>query len=178
MSALLLNLRVTSQNIIVIYNHVRMKTVLLRIWKWLPFSLQRILSRIIMPSFQVFAVGVIFNSKNQILLGKTTYQRVHPWGLPGGSLKFGEDPIKAVAREVWEETGFEIKVKKLLFAKNSSANDQIGLFYWSEVCGGAVRPSDEMSEIRFFDLDDLPDVHPLDVKLLKELTEIVEYELV
>jgi 8-oxo-dGTP diphosphatase len=166
--------------IIVLYNHVRMNKVLLSIWKWLPFGLQRILSRIIMPSFQVFAVGVTFNSKKQILLGKTTYQRIHPWGLPGGSLKIGEEPTKAVVREVWEETGLEIEVKKLLLAKNSSANDQIGLFYWCDILGGTFRPSDEMSEIRYFDLDNLPDVHPSDLKLIKELSEIVgvvNYEL-
>ena len=148
--------------------------VLLRIWKWLPFSLQRILSRIIVPSFQVFAVGVIFNSKKQILLGKTTYQRVHPWGLPGGSLKIGEEPVTAVVREVWEETGLEVEVKKLLLAKNSSANDQIGLFYWCDILGGTFRPSDEMSEIQYFDVDDLPDVYPSDVKLISELSEMVE----
>ena len=151
-----------------------MKTVLLRIWKWLPFNLQRILSRIIVPSFQVFAVGVIFNSKKQILLGKTTYQRVHPWGLPGGSLKIGEEPVTAVVREVWEETGLEVEVKKLLLAKNSSANDQIGLFYWCDILGGTFRPSDEMSEIQYFDVDDLPDVYPSDVKLISELSEMVE----
>ena len=151
-----------------------MKMVLLRIWKWLPFSLQRILSRIIVPSFQVFAVGVIFNSKKQILLGKTTYQRVHPWGLPGGSLKIGEEPVTAVVREVWEETGLEVEVKKLLLAKNSSANDQIGLFYWCDILGGTFRPSDEMSEIQYFDVDDLPDVYPSDVKLISELSEMVE----
>lgn len=156
-----------------IYNHNRMKTILLRIWKWLPFGLQKILSRIIMPSFQVFAAGVIFNQKGQILLGKTTYQRIHPWGLPGGSLEYGEDPQDAVVREVWEETGLEVEVKELLLAKNSSARDQIGVFYLSEFQGGMLHPSDEMAEFRYFDLDNLPDVRPSDAILLKQLAEMV-----
>jgi ADP-ribose pyrophosphatase YjhB (NUDIX family) len=156
-----------------LYNHELMKTILLRIWKWLPFRMQKIFSRILMPSFQVFAAGVIFNPKGQILLGKTTYQRIHPWGLPGGSLKYGEEPQDAVVREVWEETGLEIEVKELLLVKNSSARDQIGLFFWSEIRGGALRPSDEMTELRYFYLDKLPDVRPSDAILLKQLAGMV-----
>jgi hypothetical protein len=123
------------------YNHVRMKALLLKVWKWLPFGLQRLFSHILLPSFQVFAVAVIFNSDKQILLGKATYQRIHPWGLPGGSLKLGEEPEQAVVREMLEETGLNIEVKNLLMAKNSSARDQIGLFYWCNILGGEFHPS-------------------------------------
>ena len=150
-----------------------MHAILLKIWKWLPFGLQRVVFRILLPSFQVFAVAVIFNSKRQILLGKTTYQRLHPWGLLGGNLKLGEEPEHAVIRELSEETGLEIKNKRLLLAKNSRARDQIGLFYWSMIQGGSFHPSDEISEIGYFDVDNLPDVHPSDVKLIKQLSEIV-----
>lgn len=150
-----------------------MHALLLRIWKWLPFGLQRVIFRILLPSFQVFSVAVIFNSKQQILLGKTTYQRLHPWGLLGGNLNLGEEPEGAVIRELLEETGLKIKTKRLLLAKNSRARDQIGLFYWSIIQDGSFRPSDEISEIRYFNVDDLPDVHPSDVALIKQLSEMV-----
>ena len=36
------------------------------------------------------------------------------WTLPGGGLEFGEHPAEAVAREVREETGYEVQVGDLL----------------------------------------------------------------
>ncbi|MCI0506736.1 MAG: NUDIX hydrolase, partial [Gammaproteobacteria bacterium] len=76
------------------------KYILLRIWRAFPAWLQEVLSRILRPLFQVFAVAVIFNRDKQILLVKSTYQRIHPWGLPGGNLNYGEAPEDAVVREV------------------------------------------------------------------------------
>ena len=81
---------------------------LLKIWRVLPLRIQIILSRVIRPLFQVFAAGVIFNQENKILLVKSTYQRFHPWGLPGGSLEYGESPEDAVKREVSEAAHFSL----------------------------------------------------------------------
>ncbi|OGH10481.1 MAG: hypothetical protein A2857_00745 [Candidatus Levybacteria bacterium RIFCSPHIGHO2_01_FULL_36_15] len=36
------------------------------------------------------------------------------WEFPGGKVNFGETPEKSVAREILEETGVVIKIKKLL----------------------------------------------------------------
>ena len=80
-----------------------MKKILLQIWRIFPAWLQDILSRIIRPLFQVFVAAVMFDEDKKILLVKSTYQRFHPWGLPGGSLEYGEHPEKAVIREVLEE---------------------------------------------------------------------------
>lgn len=34
------------------------------------------------------------------------------WDLPGGTIEFGEDPIKTLHREVFEEVGIEITIQK------------------------------------------------------------------
>jgi ADP-ribose pyrophosphatase YjhB (NUDIX family) len=148
---------------------------LLKIWRLLPLRIQIILSRIIRPLFQVFAAGVIFNQDNKILLVKSTYQRFHPWGLPGGSLDYGESPEDAVKREVWEETGLIVEIKRFLLVKTWSP-DRVGMYYLCEITGGEIHPTDEVSEADYFSLDDLPDVRPVDVDMFKELYRIMELQ--
>jgi 8-oxo-dGTP diphosphatase len=152
------------------------KKILMKIWRVLPLSLQFLLSRIIRPLFQVFAAAVIFDQNKNILLVKSTYQRFHPWGLPGGSLNYGEHPEGAVLREVWEETGLEIDVEKLLLV-NAWLPDRVGLYYLCRVTGGVFRPSDEVSEFDYFSLDNLPDIRPIDTDMIKRLHQMVEHEL-
>ena len=148
---------------------------LLKIWRLLPLRIQIILSRIIRPLFQVFAAGVIFNQDNKILLVKSTYQRFHPWGLPGGSLDYGESPEDAVKREVWEETGLIVEIKRFLLVKTWSP-DRVGMYYLCEITGGEIHPTDEVSEADYFSLDELPDVRPVDVDMFKELYRIMELQ--
>lgn len=146
---------------------------LLKIWRVLPSRLQLILSRFIRPLFQVFAAAVIFNPDNEILLVKSTYQRFHPWGLPGGSLEYGESAEEAVKREVWEETGLVIEIKRLLLVRTWSP-DRVGMYYLGEITGGEVHSTDEVEETEFFSVDDLPDVRAVDIGLIKELYRLAE----
>jgi 8-oxo-dGTP pyrophosphatase MutT (NUDIX family) len=150
------------------------KHTLLRIWRVLPAWLQEALSRIVRPLFQVFAVAVIFNQQKQILLVNLTYQRLHPWGLPGGNLNYGESPENAVAREVLEETGLCIEVEKFLLIK-TWLPDRIGLYYLFNIKDGEFHPSDEV--LGYFSIESLPDVRPLDIEMIEQLHKMVEYEL-
>ena len=148
---------------------------LLKIWRIFPLWLQIILSRVIRPLFQVFAAGVILNQDNKILLVKSTYQRFHPWGLPGGSLEYGESPEEAVKREVWEETGLNVEIKRFLIVKTWSP-DRVGMYYLCEITGGEIHPTDEISETGYFSLDDLPDVRPVDINMIKDLYGLMELQ--
>ena len=153
-----------------------MKKILLKIWRILPPWLQMVFSRIIRPLFQVFAAAVIFDEDKNIFLVKSTYQRSHPWGLPGGSLEYGEHPEEAVIREVWEETGLNICIERLLVV-NSWLPDRVGLYYLCSITGGTFAPSDEVSEFAYFSLDNLPDIKPVDIDMIKRLHSMVEHEL-
>ncbi len=152
------------------------KRVLLKIWRIFPGWLQNIASRIIRPLFQVFAAAVILDRDKNIFLVKSTYQRFHPWGLPGGSLEYGEHPEKAVVREVREETGLNVCIEKLLLV-NSWLPDRVGLYYLCRITDGTFTPSDEVSEFDYFSVDALPDVRPLDLDIIKRLHTMVQHEL-
>ena len=153
-----------------------MRIFLLQVWRVLPVWLQSILSRVIRPLFQVFAVAVIFDGNKQLLLVKSTYQRFHPWGLPGGNLDYNESPEETTVREMLEETGLNIEIEKFLFVKTWTP-DRVGLYYLCRIESGVFQPSDEVSELRYFSLENLPDVRPLDVDLIKQLYRMVDYEL-
>ena len=152
------------------------KRILLKIWRVLPIWLQVVLSRVIRPLFQVFAAAVIMDEQKNILLVKSTYNRFHPWGLPGGGLEYGEHPEEAVIREVWEETGLRISVEKLLLI-NTLRPDRVGMYYLCRITGGTFYPSDEVSEFAYFSLDNLPDVRSFDQDMLRRLYGMVEHEL-
>jgi ADP-ribose pyrophosphatase YjhB (NUDIX family) len=153
-----------------------MKKTLLKIWRVLPLWAQIILSRIIRPLFQVFVAAVIIDDNKNIFLVKSTYQRFHPWGLPGGSLEYGEHPEEAVIREVWEETGLKICMEKLLLV-NSWLPDRVGLYYLCKIRDGTFHPTDEVSEFAYFSPESLPDIRPIDVDMIKRLHTMVEHEL-
>jgi len=152
------------------------KKILLKIWRIFPVWVQEILSRIIRPLFQVFAAAVIFNDHKNIFLVKSTYQRFHPWGLPGGSLEYGEHPEAAVIREVWEETGLNVCIERLLLVK-SWLPDRIGLYYLCRITGGTFHPTEEVSEFDYFSLENLPDVRTLDRDMIRRLHQMVDHEL-
>jgi len=144
------------------------KVILLGIWRMLPIWMQAVLSRIIRPLFQVFVAAVVFDEQDRVLLVKTTYNRAHPWGVPGGSLEYGETPEDAVVREVWEETSLKVEIDRFLFVK-TWIPDRVGMYYICHIEDGEFTPSEEVSEFGYFSLDDLPDVRPLDVTLIEQV---------
>jgi len=152
-----------------------MKRFLLKIWKLFPAWLQQIASRIIRPLFQVFSAAVIFDDQKRIFLVKLTYQRFHPWGMPGGGLEYGETGIEAVIREVWEETGLNVEVEKLLLNKTFQP-DKFAMYYLCTIKNGVFQPSDEVCEYGYFTLDKLPDVRPRDYTLINEIYEVMGFK--
>jgi ADP-ribose pyrophosphatase YjhB (NUDIX family) len=119
--------------------------------------LQGIAASIIRPRYQVAVGAMIFNEMGQLLLCEHTYRRLHPWGLPGGDLKFGEDPVEGIKREIMEETGLKVKNARLLLVENSNEIHHITLTYLCACTEGSFIPNDEVSSIRYFETNTLPD---------------------
>jgi 8-oxo-dGTP pyrophosphatase MutT (NUDIX family) len=64
------------------------------------------------PVFPVSVKGVVFRDGRVLLLRNERQE----WELPGGRLEIGETPEACVAREIAEETGWDVKVGALLDA--------------------------------------------------------------
>ena len=72
----------------------------------------------IMPTHIVAAAGVVENEKEEILLVNTYHGG---WVFPGGQVEVGENIIDAVIREIKEESGINVIVKRLFAISSNTA---------------------------------------------------------
>lgn len=105
--------------------------------------------------------GVVFRG-DALLLVKELADGA--WTLPGGWADPNESPGEAVAREVFEESGFQTRAVKLLAVYDRSKHPHeppfpyhiYKLFVGCEILSGAPTPSNETGEVAFFRQDHLP----------------------
>jgi 8-oxo-dGTP diphosphatase len=129
--------------------------ILLRIWGLFPFWVHLLAARIVRPKFLMAVAALVFDEQGRILLFKHTYRKL-AWGIPAGGLEFREQPKDAIVREFFEETGMTIEVQRLLQADSSPHFPHVGLIYLCKIITGEFRESYEISEIQYFDVDNLP----------------------
>lgn len=88
------------------------------------------------------------------------------WTLPGGWCDVGMTPSENVAREVWEESGFEVEVKRLLAVYDRDKQGHTPpypfniykMFFLCEIIGGKATVSNETSDVAFFGEDEIPEL--------------------
>ncbi|SCA63467.1 Uncharacterized protein SCG7086_AS_00070 [Chlamydiales bacterium SCGC AG-110-P3] len=101
------------------------------------------------------AIGVVFDSDGKILLVKR--QDIPVWVLPGGGIDEDEDPADAAVREVWEETGLQVKVIRKIARytpiNRLSRNTHI---FECGVIGGEIACSDETTDVGYYREDTVP----------------------
>ena len=118
------------------------------------------------------SAAVVQNKEGKILLGKRSVFPIGMWVLPGGGINFGETSKDAVVREVREETGLLIEPIKLIKVHElinvSNKAHRIIFFYLAKVASGDIKPSEDISELRWptpkeiMELDNLGDtVEPI-----------------
>ncbi len=104
----------------------------------------------------VSVAGVIFSQdRSSVLLIQR--RDVPVWVLPGGGVERNEYPEETVVREILEETGFTVKVERLVghytpINRLAKPTD----LYECTICGGKAKLTNETRGIRFFALNALP----------------------
>ena len=58
--------------------------------------------------------GVVIHNDRALLIRRGTEPLLGQWSIPGGTLELGETLQQGVARELFEETGVEVKVLELI----------------------------------------------------------------
>ena len=100
------------------------------------------------PKHIVATGSLIQNKNNQILLVKTERRG---WEMPGGHVEEGEDIISALKREVLEEAGVTIKIKKLAAVYSSiSEPSKVIIDFISDYESGDTKANNEIIDARWF----------------------------
>jgi 8-oxo-dGTP diphosphatase len=106
--------------------------------------------------------GIINEGKSILLIkrGRDPFRGLY--ALPGGFVEYGETVESAIEREILEETGLSVKIRRILGIYSSPDRDPRGhtvsIVYILERTGGTPKAGDDAEELKFFDLDNLPEL--------------------
>ena len=105
---------------------------------------------------------LVRDEANRILLGKRNKDPLRgSWVIPGGKIHAFESIADAAARELQEETGLIVEVGdhfNVYEIINPPNEHRIVIYSWGIVVGGEARASDDISELKFFELAELGNV--------------------
>jgi mutator protein MutT len=115
------------------------------------------------PIILNFAAAFILNEQGEILLQERGDGS--GWSLPGGAIELGESAEDAMHREVFEETGLQVKVESFLgvytrFFNEYPNGDQaqsIAIFFICSIESGTLHiDHDETTDLQFFPPEHAP----------------------
>ena len=84
------------------------------------------------------------------------------WDVPGGFLEEDEEALDGLRRELREETGLEIEPLELAgiwadrYGGGDNATATLNLYWTARIVSGEPTAADDVAELRWFSLDDLP----------------------
>lgn len=117
---------------------------------------------------------LVRDEANRILLGQRNKDPQRgSWVIPGGKIHAFEKIAEAAAREIAEETGLKVEVGDQFGVYeiiNPPNEHRIVIYSWGRVAGGSPKASDDLSDIRFFSVEELGDV-PLTPLVRKVLSD-------
>jgi mutator protein MutT len=144
------------------------QNLIAKVWHRLPRRLRRWSMRLAHTRFTVTAGAIIFNKSGQILLLKHRFRAGSGWGLPGGFLEAGEQPLDALRRELREELALEVADVEIFTARSFRKPKQVEVLFRARADGSLTPRTMEVERADWFSLDALPEGLPRDQRRLVE----------
>jgi len=114
-------------------------------------------------SLVVGSSAIVVDDRSRLLLQRRSDSG--NWALPGGVMEIGETLAQSLIREVREESGLEVAVRRIVgvysdpghvFAyDDGEVRQEFSICIACEIAGGSLRISAESTQIGFFGFDDL-----------------------
>lgn len=114
------------------------------------------------PTPKVDVRGLILKDGKVLLIKEEADGK---WAMPGGWADIGHTPSENIVKEVREESGYEVKAKRLLAVWDKKVHDHpeeihyvYKLQFLCEIIGGELNAGHETLGAGFFEIDQLPEL--------------------
>src|ERR1700741_2666207 len=107
--------------------------------------------------FTVTAGAVIFNDQKQVLLLKHRFRAGSGWGLPGGFMERGEQPIGGLRRGLREEIGLEGEDVEVWAARSLAKPKQVEVLFLVRANASGKPLAMEVERAELFSIDSFPE---------------------
>ena len=144
------------------------KNLIGKVWRSLPGRMRRWSMRLTHTRFTVTAGALIFNDEGEVLLLKHRFRAGSGWGLPGGFLEKGEQPLDALRRELREEIGLEVEDVEIFASRAFKKPKQVEVLFRCRPNGSFKPQAMEVERAEWFAVGSLPEGLPRDQKRLIE----------
>ena len=148
---------------------------LLHTFRRLPRPARRFAVRRLYPSFTVGAMAIIEGPDDAVLFVRHSYRR--RWGVPGGLLARGEQPMAGARREAIEEVALDIETIGEPAVVVDARARRVDIVFRarpiSEAAIATIHPSSvEIVEARWFPRDELPEMQHETAAALASLARV------
>ena len=120
--------------------------------------------------------AAVINDEGKILLVKEVMDK--KWAMPGGWADVGDIPSEVAIRESKEESGYDVKPKKIIGVYDANRDGRpleffhaFKIIFFCDLIGGEAATSEETEDVAFFSFDELPQLsqNRTDDKHIKEI---------
>ena len=134
------------------------KKLLGTLWRGTPGRVRRWGVWLAEPRFMVTVGAIVVDESGRVLLLQHEFRTGSGWGIPGGFMEQGEQPLEALRRELREEIGVELEAAELIHVRTLRRPQQVEIHFRCHLREGAnAEPrSMEINRAGWFEASALP----------------------